>query len=99
MLNATVSAVNTWVIFQSFDWASLSNRGNVYTNIGNMASSLAAAGIDAVWFPPPSQSVDKEGYLPQQWYLLESESNLKSAISKVKSANMAAIADVVVNHR
>lgn len=99
MLNATVSAVNTWVIFQSFDWASLSNRGNVYTNIGNMASSLASAGIDAVWFPPPSQSVDKEGYLPQQWYLLESESNLKAAISKVKGANMAAIADVVVNHR
>jgi len=64
-----------------------------------LAPSLSSAGINAVWFPPPSQSVDKEGYLPQQWYLLESESNLKSAISKVTSSGMAAIADVVVNHR
>lgn len=64
-----------------------------------MASALSSAGINAVWFPPPSQSVDTQGYLPQQWYTLVSESSLKSAISSVTGAGMAAVADVVVNHR
>jgi alpha-amylase len=96
-LNST--STNSWVIYQSFDWSSLSNRGNVYSALSSGASSLSSAGINAVWFPPPSQSVDTQGYLPQQWYSLVYESNLKSAISAVSDRGMAALADVVVNHR
>jgi len=40
-----------------------------------------------------------EGYLPQQWYSLVSESNLVTAITKITGLNMEAIADVVINHR
>jgi alpha-amylase len=94
-----LTATNTWVIFQGFDWGAQGNRGYLYTQISGMASSLASAGINAVWFPPPSQSVDAEGYLPQQWYSLVSESNLMSAIGAVHGNGMSAIADVVVNHR
>jgi hypothetical protein len=65
-INQTLTT-NNWVIFQSFDWDSLSDRGALYNIINNMASDLSNAGIDAVWFPPPSQSIDKQGYLPQQW--------------------------------
>ncbi len=97
-LNTTVST-NQWVIYQAFDWNAISNRGAVYTEIQSDASALASAGFNAVWFPPPSQSVDAQGYLPQQWYSLVSESNLKSAISAVTGKGMTALADVVVNHR
>jgi alpha-amylase len=97
--NSLNASANTWIILQGFDWSSLSNRGQLYTKISSSASSIAAAKFDAVWFPPPSQSVDLQGYLPQQWYVLESESNLKAAISSVKGSGLQAIGDVVVNHR
>lgn len=100
--NATATAtmaVNEWVIYQSFDWLSLNNRGDVYNLISSQASALAGVGINAIWFPPPSQSVDVQGYLPQQWYSLVYESNLKSAISTINGKGMVALADVVVNHR
>jgi alpha-amylase len=98
-LDVNSTAVNSWILLQGFDWASISSRGTLYTKISSGASSISAGKFDAVWFPPPSQSVDAQGYMPEQWYLLESESNLKSAISAVKSYGMQAIADVVVNHR
>jgi hypothetical protein len=63
-LNTT--ATSSWVIFQAFDWNSLSDRSTLYTKIQGMAPSLKSAGINAVWFPPPSQSIDPQGYLPQQ---------------------------------
>ena len=59
--------INNWVIFQAFDWDSLSDRGSLYTTIDGMAVDLSHSGINAVWFPPTSQSIDKQGYLPQQW--------------------------------
>jgi alpha-amylase len=99
-VNTTAAlAVNQWVIYQSFDWLSLNNRGDVYNLISSQSSALSGAGINAIWFPPPSQSVDVQGYLPQQWYTLVYESALKSAISTINGKGMVAIADVVVNHR
>ena len=95
LLNST----NNWVILQGFDWNALSNRGSLYSQLQSQASSIGAAGFNAVWFPPPSQSVDKEGYLPQEWYHLESESNQINAVNAVKSSGMSPLADVVVNHR
>jgi len=89
----------SWVIIQGFDWSSLSSRSSLYSKLASSASAISKAGINAVWFPPPSQSVDLQGYLPQEWYKLEAESNQLSAISSVKSSGMSAIADVVVNHR
>jgi alpha-amylase len=96
-LNTT--ATNTWVILQAFDWAALSNRGALYTTINSQSSALQSAGFNAVWFPPPSISADKEGYLPGEWYKLESETNQINAINSIKGKGMSPIADVVVNHR
>jgi alpha-amylase len=87
------------MLMQGFDWNSLSNRGTQYKNIGNAAKDLKSAGFKAVWFPPPSQSVDKQGYMPQKWTSLEGESAQKSAVKAVSNAGMVAVADVVVNHR
>lgn len=97
-MNSTVSN-SSWVIFQSFNWDVLSDRSSLYVKIQNAASSLYSAGIDAIWFPPPSQSVDTQGYLPQQWYELVGETNLLNAINTVTGLGMSAIADIVINHR
>jgi hypothetical protein len=94
-----VSGTNSWVILQAFDWNALSNRGNLYSTISSQAGGYSSAGFNAIWFPPPSTSVDKEGYLPGQWYKLESETNQVNAINSVKNKGMAPLADVVVNHR
>lgn len=97
--NTTSKGSDGWVLLQGFDWSAISNRGSLYSTLKSQASFISSSGFDGVWFPPPSTSVDKEGYLPQEWYQLESESNQLAAISAVKSSGMAAIADVVVNHR
>jgi alpha-amylase len=61
-------------------------------------------GVKYVWLPPPSRSLAPQGYIPQQLYDLNgskygNEEELKSLISKLKAANITAIADIVINHR
>ena len=87
------------VAFQGFDWGALSNRAAQYKNIESAAKELAASGIGAVWFPPPSKSVDAQGYMPGQWTELEGDSAQRSAVSAVSAAGIVPVADVVVNHR
>ena len=96
--NAT-AAPTSGVAFQAFDWGALSDRDGQFRKISSVADELASAGINAVWFPPPSQSVDLQGYMPQQWYDLEGSSAQQSAVKAVASAGMIPVADVVVNHR
>jgi alpha-amylase len=96
LLSSTMSF--SGVAFQAFDWGALSNRGSQYQKISNAARTLASAGFGAVWFPPPSKSVDKQGYMPQQWTELEGSSQ-KAAVHAVSSAGMVPVADVVINHR
>ncbi len=97
-VNSTLS-VGQWVLLQGFDWSAISDRGSLYTKVSNDAGNIGSAGINAVWLPPPSQSVDLQGYLPQQWYQLVSSANLASCISALSSRGVAPIADVVINHR
>ncbi len=56
------------VMFQSYDWEALNDRGHVYWEMQQQLPSIASAGIDVVWFPPPSDSADLQGYLPGKWY-------------------------------
>lgn len=56
-----------------------------------------------VWLPPPSKSVSLEGYLPNQYYDLDSAyGNFESLTSLNKSlleAGLRPVADIVINHR
>jgi len=97
--NLNLTATNTWILLQAFDWTALSNRGTLYSTISSQSSNFQSAGFNAIWFPPPSISADKEGYLPGEWYKLESETNQITAINNIKNKGMTPIADVVVNHR
>jgi alpha-amylase len=99
--NATLNSTRggTHVLLQSFDWGALSNRGKSYDAVGQQARSLSGAGFTGVWFAPGAQSVDSQGYMPQQWYELEGGSSQRNAVHSVRGAGMHAIADIVVNHR
>lgn len=96
-LNTTSSKDH--VLLQGFDWEALSNRQSSYSAVANQAGSLKSAGFTGVWIAPGAQSVDKQGYMPQEWYQLEGSVAQKSAVKKIRGAGMMAIADIVVNHR
>jgi alpha-amylase len=59
------------------------------------------AGFSWVWFPPPSDSLAPEGYIPRRWDVLHtpygSEAELRAAIEALMPVK--AMADVVLNHR
>jgi alpha-amylase len=96
------------IILQGFHWqshagAKLSDgkRKSWYRIVRDNAAAIKAAGFTWVWFPPPSDSLVPEGYLPRRWNVLDtaygSEAELRAAIAALKPVK--AMADVVVNHR
>lgn len=56
-----------------------------------------------MWLPPPSHSVSKQGYLPDELYELESAYGTKDELVTLNQALRAAgirpMADIVINHR
>jgi alpha-amylase len=65
------------------------------------APAIRDAGFTRVWFPPPSDSLAPQGYIPRRWDVLDSaygrEAELREAIAAIAPAR--AMADVVLNHR
>jgi alpha-amylase len=94
---------------QGFHWDSHSGaragagraRRSWYRIIHENAAAIRATGFTWVWFPPASDSLVPQGYLPRRWNALDtaygSEQELKSAIQALRPVK--ALADVVVNHR
>eukprot|EP00889_Picochlorum_renovo_P002336 jgi/Picre1/29366/NNA_004756.t1 len=90
------------IILQGFNWESSCNE-DWYQKISDMAPEFAAAGFTAVWLPPVSDSVSKQGYLPRDYYDLNSqygtEAELREMIGVLHENGLKAIADIVINHR
>lgn len=90
------------VILQGFHWTSHTTKP-WWGIIENKAEDIAKAGFTMVWFPPSSAAASKEGYLPHQLYLQNSnygsQEQLQSAIKNLHKHNVKAIADIVINHR
>ncbi|GLJ24443.1 hypothetical protein SUGI_0466770 [Cryptomeria japonica] len=91
------------VLFQGFNWESWKSE-SWYTVLKSIANSVAEAGITDVWFPPPSQSVSSEGYLPGKLYDLDSSKygtteQLKQAIQEFHNNGVRCVCDIVINHR
>jgi alpha-amylase len=100
--------VNYNILLQAFHWDSPDVRRNDsarsprwYRVIEENAVRIKNSGFTLVWFPPPSDSVEKHGYEPRELNKLDSEygseSELRAAISKLSPVK--AIADIVINHR
>jgi alpha-amylase len=96
------------VMLQAFHWRSHEGAREAdgrmkswYRVIRENAARIRDARFDYVWMPPPSESAAAEGYMPSQWYDLDTrygtKAELKDAIASLAPAR--AVADVVVNHR
>jgi alpha-amylase len=86
---------------QGFNWESCKEEW--YKVLASQAGTIAASGFTSVWFPPPSDSVSPQGYLPRDLYLLDSgygtESELRECIASFAAHNIKVVADIVINHR
>ncbi|MEL6652546.1 MAG: alpha-amylase family glycosyl hydrolase, partial [Bacteroidota bacterium] len=99
----SLSAQNTDVLLQGFNWESENNPNGWYNVIQSNAADIGNSGIDFVWFPPVSDAADNHGYLPRELYDLNSnygtQAELVAAINALNNHNVQAVADIVINHR
>lgn len=104
-LDASITISGTNVMLQGFDWTSNSDSrtGSTeswYEVIESNKNQISDA-FEYVWFPPASDSLSSNGYLPKKLNVLNSkygtEQELKSAINSISPAK--AIGDIVINHR
>ena len=89
------------IILQGFNWESCNKEW--YKEMSAMTPDFAAAGFTSIWLPPMSDAVSKQGYLPRDYYDLNShygsEAELRDLIGVLHENNLKAIADIVINHR
>lgn len=89
------------IVFQAFNWESWRRRW--YLELASKAADLSRSGVTAVWFPPPTESVAPQGYMPSDLYNLNSaygsEDELKNCIEEMHNHDLLALGDVVLNHR
>jgi alpha-amylase len=96
------------VLLQGFHWDShrgvpeaTGKRKSWYRIMKENAAAIREAGFTWVWFPPPSDSLAPQGYIPRRWNVLDtafgSESELRAAIRAL--GPVKALADIVLNHR
>lgn len=97
--------MNYDVILQGFHWRSQAVRDEIgrswYSIIRENAQRIKDSGFTRVWFPPPSDSLAFEGYLPRKLDILDSRYGTQTElIQAIKALNpVTAIADIVINHR
>jgi alpha-amylase len=97
------------ILLQGFHWAAHTGawdgarrtRKNWYRILHDNAPAIRAAGFSWVWFPPPSDSLAPQGYIPRRWNVLDtpygSEAELRAALAALEPVR--GLADVVLNHR
>ena len=87
------------VMLQGFNWKMASDRRTLYKLLAKEMPTLAAAGVGTVWFPPPSESADEQGYLPGRWYVISNRTLLDAAVKAAHDNGIVPMVDVVLNHR
>eukprot|EP00930_Biecheleria_cincta_P083754 TRINITY_DN73264_c0_g1_i1.p1 TRINITY_DN73264_c0_g1~~TRINITY_DN73264_c0_g1_i1.p1 ORF type:complete len:1497 (-),score=262.19 TRINITY_DN73264_c0_g1_i1:288-4631(-) len=90
------------IMYQSFDWGSCKDK-SWYTTLLGLLPELRSAGVNMMWLPPPSDSVDEHAYLPRKWYVLDNKYGSAEALQRLVTAmheqEIVPMLDVVVNHR
>ena len=95
---------STAIVLQGFHWNSANySSPDWYNTLMSNVGDLSTMGFTHVWFPPPSDSGAKQGYLPRQLNVLNSSygsaAELTNVVNAFKSKGVKSIVDVVVNHR
>jgi alpha-amylase len=96
------------LLLQGFHWDSHTGapegpagRKTWYRILTHNAEAIRRAGFTWVWFPPSSDSLAPQGYIPRRWNRLDSafgsESELRAALAAL--APVKGMADIVLNHR
>lgn len=90
------------MIFQGFGWHSC-DVGGWYKIIKDNVKEIKKGGFTHVWFPPPSESVAPQGYLPGELYGLNTpygtEAELRECLQALADEELLPVADIVINHR
>jgi len=84
---------------QSFCWADLRERKELFGWLANRAEEFADAGFSHVWLPPASQGLDWQGYIPNQWYKIVGEQSFRALNRRLVQRGVAPVCEVIVNHR
>ncbi|HYT88045.1 MAG TPA: hypothetical protein VEL76_04940, partial [Gemmataceae bacterium] len=97
------------ILLQGFHWASHAGvfdaatrtKKSWYRVLAENAAAIRAAGFSYVWFPPPSDSLAPQGYIPRRWHVLDSAYGSAAELTAAIAAlgPVKALADVVLNHR
>ena len=89
------------VLLQGFNWESW--KAPWYQAVERLAPTIAELGFTVVWLPPPTSSVSEQGYMPLDYYNLDSrygtKEELKGAIKALHDTGVMALGDAVLNHR
>jgi alpha-amylase len=96
------------VLLQGFHWEShrgardaAGTRRSWYQVLADNSSAIRTGGFTWVWFPPPSDSLAPQGYIPRRWNILDSaygtEAELRHALRAL--GPVRALADLPLNHR
>ncbi len=89
------------IFLQGFHWETW--RHGTWNILHRLAPEIARMGFTMVWFPPVSKSTGGTGYLPSEWYNLNSdhgsEQELREAVAALRQNGVRCMADIVVNHR
>ncbi|KAH9609176.1 hypothetical protein KSS87_002402 [Heliosperma pusillum] len=90
------------ILCQGFNWES-HKSGKWYLELQQQAAELSSLGFTIVWFPPPTESVSPEGYMPKDLYNLNSRygtmDELKDAVKQFHKVGIKVLGDAVLNHR
>lgn len=91
------------ILLQGFNWESCNSHEKWFNVVANEAGQIRDAGFNAVWLPPPTDSVSDQGYLPRDLYNLNSfygaEGDLRRCVQVMKDHDICPVADIVINHR
>ncbi|KAK9863728.1 hypothetical protein WJX84_007385 [Apatococcus fuscideae] len=100
--NAERLGKDTAILLQGFGWSSHETNG-WWKIIQQNVQTVKDAGFTHIWLPPPSRSVAPQGYMPGQYYNLNSSygspDELRAAVAEIKKAGLAPMCDIVINHR
>lgn len=92
------------VMLQAFYWDSYTDKGYGRTKWIDLKAQATELGqwFDLIWLPPSSKASGGTGYLPRQYYNLNSdwgtEPNLVSIINTFHYNGARVVADIVANH-
>lgn len=91
------------VILQGYNWNSWKQNKSYFNDLKSKSELIKDTGIDAIWFPPCSKSVSPQGYMPLDYYDLNSEYGTKTelldCIKVFQDKNIDVYGDIVINHR